>query len=157
SRWFVSPCVAGITDATLRGASGCSDCVVTARSAITLPLTGKVLIEAKLASSSAAHAIAVDGRGNVVDARALLAAEEAAKGARQGRLRDDAYARSLTSSSELVPISIWADFSDEHAPREAIIASSTLRAEHKARTASRLQVVTSKVTKWLDARGFHTL
>src|SRR4029077_21144662 len=65
-------------------------------------------------------------------------------------------ARSLTSSSEPVPIAIWADFGDEHAPREAILASSTVRANHQARTASRLHTVTSKVTRWLDARGFQT-
>ena len=76
--------------------------------------------------------------------------------ARQGKLRDDAYARSLTSSSDLVPISIWADFGDAHAPREQIISNSTLRAAHQAQTASRLRAVTSKVTKWLDARGYRT-
>jgi hypothetical protein len=151
-----APIVAGLTDDAFRAAAGCSDCAVTARSTVTLPLTGKVFTEVKLASASppVGYSTALDSRGNVVDPRVLLAAEGAAKIARQGKLRDDAYARSLTSSPELVPISIWADFGDRHAPRQQIISNASVRAAHKAQTASRLHAVTAKVTHWLDARGF---
>jgi hypothetical protein len=153
-----APLVAGITDDAFRTAADCPDCAVLTRSTVNLPLTGKVFTQVKLASTKAqaAHAAALDGDGKKVDPRALLAAEGAAKIARQGKLRDDAYARSLTSSEELVPIAIWADFRDRHLPRELMIANSTLRITYQADAASRLQAATSKITRWLDARGFRT-
>lgn len=153
-----SPLVSGITDDTLRAAAACPDCAVIARSTVTLPLTGKTFTDLKLVSATGAlpHAAAVDIDGKVVDSRALIAAEGAAKITRQGKLRDDAYSRSSGSSSELVPIEIWADFGDQHAPREQILSNSTLRAANRAQTASRLHATTSKVTAWLDARGCRT-
>jgi hypothetical protein len=149
-----SPFERGITDDDFRSAGGCPDCSIAARSNVALPLTGKTFAQVKLVSASESRLAALDEHGNVVDPRALLAAEGAAKLARQGKLRDDAYARSLTSSSELVRVSIWADVRDEHAPRNQILANSTLRASHQAQTANRLRSATSKVTRWLDARGF---
>jgi len=153
-----APLAAGITDQTFRAAAGCPDCTVTRRSTVSLPLTGKVFTQVKLASASAPgpFAAALDHKGNVVEAQALLAAEGAAKMARQGKLRDDAYARSLTSSSELVRISIWADFGDQHVSREQLLADPTLRAAEQAQTKSRLNTATSKVVRWLDAHGFRT-
>jgi hypothetical protein len=125
----VAPLVAAVADDSFRDAAKCPDCTVSARSTVTLPLTGKTFTQAKLVSQSTwtPHSAAVDDKGAAVDARAMIAAEGAAKIARQGWLRDDAYARSLTSSSELVPVTIWADFGDEHESREQMVADSTLR------------------------------
>src|SRR5262245_51576677 len=80
-----APLVVGLTDDAFRGAAGCPDCTVIARSTVTLPLTGKVFTEVKLASASmqVAPTAALDGQGNAVDPPALLAAEGTAKMARQ--------------------------------------------------------------------------
>jgi len=150
--------VAAATDDAFRAAAGCPDCTVIARSTVTLPLTGKAIVQAKLISPAgpATYRIALDGGGNSVDTTSLLAAEGAAKISRQSKLRDSVYARSTMSSSELVPVSIWADVVGDHDPREQMRSDANFRATRLAQNASRLQTGTSKVTAWLDANGFAT-
>jgi hypothetical protein len=126
-----------------------------ARFTTTLPLTGRTFTEAKLMSDRRGpHSVALDPAGNAVDPQALRAGEGGAKIALQGRLRDDVYALSIASTSELVPVSIWADFSDEHL--QTRLASADVLASHEALVLSKLQTVTSKITAWLDKRGFPT-
>ena len=152
------PLLSGVNDDSFRAAASCPDCTIVNRSTVILPLTGKTFTEAKMWSDSSpgGRHIALDDRAAVVDAEALIRAEGALKIARQGKLRDDVYAISLTTSSELLPVWIWADYQDTPQPREALIANAGLRASVESKSLARLRTVTSKVTAWLDARGFTT-
>ncbi|HEY7376115.1 MAG TPA: hypothetical protein VIF57_28395, partial [Polyangia bacterium] len=152
------PLISGVTDDSFRAAASCGDCTVVNRSTVILPLTGKTITEAKMWSDStkSGRLIALDERAATVDAQTLVRAEGAAKIARQGKLRDDVYAMSLTTSSELLPVWIWVDYKEDPQPRGLLIANPALRASVEAKNLASLRAVTSKVTSWLDARGYAT-
>jgi hypothetical protein len=124
-----SALVSRIDDDSFRASAACADCAILNRSTVVLPLTGKMFTEAKLWSPSTgiARRIALDNAAATVDADDLIRAEGLQKIARQGKLRDDVYAASLTSSPGLLSVWIWADYREDPQPREPLIANPALR------------------------------
>ena len=148
-----------LTDDTLRKATQCDGCAIVGHGHVALPLTGRSYTEAKLTSSDGLRTATIaldDATGDVVDTGSLQRVEQSSRFARQGRLTDELYAVSQSSSAGLVPVWIWTNANESRPRRDTLLRDAAARAKNEADRLATLHGAAAPVTAWLDARGFAT-
>jgi hypothetical protein len=122
---------------------------------ITLPLTNRTYVEAKVRDSVQRRTskVAVDSSGTVVDSSALLAAERAAADVERGKLTAELYGLSQ-SQGGTVPVWIWADVRETPPSKERLLTDKAFKDGYNSARLANVQAQTAKLTSWLDARGY---
>jgi hypothetical protein len=131
------------SDDAVRLAAGCADCTIMHRAKLRLPLSGVGAISAKLGQIDAAgrfqtREVTVRADGVVVQETVLLAAEQAERRKRFGKLTPQLHAmKGAPPASENIDVSIWLNAPQTYPRKEDLLADKAAMTAHTAATTAR--------------------